>query len=319
MAHLLIYGTAPPPIGGVSIYCKRLCEELDLRNVKYAFIDINKTSLLNIFISLTKYRYIHINTSNPLFRLYIVVLAKLLFKKVIITFHGDIGRFNAFKNFLDHCSLKLCTTPITINTGSYKKAIKLNPNSKISSAFFKPRKIGQLKEKHLLKIKKLKSTNTHLFCSNAYDVSFDKNGKETYQISNILNLFKPIQNKAFILSDPSSNYLKYLNSQNIIIPKNVFVIDEAHDFNAVLRECDAFIRYTTTDGDSISVKEALSLKRQVIASNVVSRPKGVRVVNDLDGLKVEIENFKLRDVNLTETEDNLEILLNAFGLKNKER
>ena len=319
MAHLLIYGTLPPPIGGVSIYCKRLCEELDLRNVKYTFIDINKTSFFNIFVSVTKYRTIHINTSNPLFRLSLVVLAKLLFKKVIITFHGDIGRFNAFKNFLDRCSLKLCNTPITINMGSYEKAIGLNSNSKLSSAFFKPRKIDQLKEKHLLKIKKLKSSNAHLFCSNAYDVSFDKNGQETYQISNIINIFNRIQNKAFILSDPSSNYLKYLKSQNIIIPKNVFIIDESHDFNAVLRECDAFIRYTTTDGDSISVKEALSLKRQVIASGVVSRPKGVTVVNDLDSLKAEIRKFYLTEVNLTEAEDNLEILLNAFDVKNKER
>lgn len=319
MANLLIYGTVPPPIGGVSIYCKRLCDELDIENIEYKFIDVNKTSLLKIFTSLIKHKTIHINSSNPLFRFILVVISKLLIKKVIITFHGDLGRFNKFKNLLDYCSVILCSTPITINQGSYNKSIKLNSKSLLSSAFFKPRKIDQLKQKHLLKIKEMQSTNTHVFCSNAYDVSIDKQGEEIYQISNIVKIFNSLKNKALILSDPSNNYLKYLNSQNITIPKNVFVISEPHDFNAVLKESDAFIRYTTTDGDSISVKEALSMQKQVIASNVVSRPKGVTVVDDLSDLKSEIEKFKFKEVELTEPENNLEVLLRAFNKKNKGR
>ena len=43
---------------------------------------------------------------------------------------------------------------------------------------------------------------------------------------------------------------------------------------AVIRECDVFLRPTRIDGDSISVREALSLGVRCVASNAVVRPSG---------------------------------------------
>jgi glycosyltransferase involved in cell wall biosynthesis len=43
---------------------------------------------------------------------------------------------------------------------------------------------------------------------------------------------------------------------------------------AVMRECDVFLRPTRIDGDSISVREALSLGVRCVASNAVARPSG---------------------------------------------
>jgi len=48
--------------------------------------------------------------------------------------------------------------------------------------------------------------------------------------------------------------------------------------------CQVYLRPTTTDGDSLSVREALSLGTPVVASDAVGRPPGVRL-------------FKNRDVN----------------------
>jgi glycosyltransferase involved in cell wall biosynthesis len=43
---------------------------------------------------------------------------------------------------------------------------------------------------------------------------------------------------------------------------------------AVIQACDAFVRPTTADGDSVSVREALALGVRCVASDVVSRPRG---------------------------------------------
>lgn len=54
---------------------------------------------------------------------------------------------------------------------------------------------------------------------------------------------------------------------------------------------DCFIRYTSTDGDSISIYEALEHGVPVLATDVVSRPQGVHLIRrgDIDALKHEIE------------------------------
>ena len=47
---------------------------------------------------------------------------------------------------------------------------------------------------------------------------------------------------------------------------------------ALMAGCDVFVRPTLADGDSVSVREALALGRQVVATSVGNRPPGVRLV-----------------------------------------
>ena len=65
------------------------------------------------------------------------------------------------------------------------------------------------------------------------------------------------------------------------------------DVIQILKQTECLIRFTTTDGDSISVREALFLNKSVIASNVVERPVGVTTVNlNKDDLSILIKNIK---------------------------
>jgi len=52
---------------------------------------------------------------------------------------------------------------------------------------------------------------------------------------------------------------------------------------AVVQAADAFLRPTLTDGDAISVREALALGRRTIASDAAPRPEGVRLFPAGDG------------------------------------
>ena len=58
----------------------------------------------------------------------------------------------------------------------------------------------------------------------------------------------------------------------------ISVINELHPFVEILKVSDCLIRNTTTDGDSLSIKEALYFGKKVLASNCVSRPEEVQLI-----------------------------------------
>lgn len=287
---LLILGTYPPPIGGVTVYCKRLIEHLELTDINFEFADFKRISFGTLFKKITSSRVIHIHASNSNFRFIIIVISKLLFKRVLFTFHGNIGRYSFFRNIIDYASIFLSNIVFTINENSYAKASRVNKNSVLSSAFIKPLNTELLRDELDLQLRSFTNNYKVIFCTNAFNVSFDKDDREIYQIKNIIELFMNNPMFGLLFSDPTGNYKKYL-SNKVEIPQNVFIIDEYHDFNEVLKKSNALIRFTTTDGDSISVKEALLLGKQVLASNVVSRPKEVILVDSLNDLENSIRNF----------------------------
>lgn len=75
--------------------------------------------------------------------------------------------------------------------------------------------------------------------------------------------------------------------------------------------CDMFIRPTNTDGDALSIREALTLKKPAIASNVCKRPEGtvlfenrniddlysktIRMIDNYEKHKALIEDIKFED------------------------
>jgi glycosyltransferase involved in cell wall biosynthesis len=77
---------------------------------------------------------------------------------------------------------------------------------------------------------------------------------------------------------------------------NVIFISYPHSYYELLKKVDVMIRATSTDGDSISVKEALYLGKKVICSNVVSRPKETILYNynDKEDLVTIINNIHKR-------------------------
>ena len=55
----------------------------------------------------------------------------------------------------------------------------------------------------------------------------------------------------------------------------------------LMKVTDVFVRNTSTDGDSLSVKEALYLHKKVICSDAVDRPLGVRLFHYSDSESLE--------------------------------
>jgi glycosyltransferase involved in cell wall biosynthesis len=296
---VLIIGTMPPPIGGVTIHTVRLIDLCNKEKINYSFYNLQKFNIISFFKALSKSKKSHLHASNPLLLFLHVFLCRVLKISSIITIHGDIEGHNIFLSFVEKCAIKLCNIPIVLNQNSFNKAIKINLKTRMISSFIPPLKKEKLTLENLNKIISFKENNDELFCTNAYDFTFDKNGNETYGILSLINYFNKFPKKKLIISDPKGSYFLYTKKYNIIVENNILFLTNNHSFFEVLKMSSCFIRNTSTDGDSLSIKEALYIGLPVLATDCVSRPKGVKLINynDITSLDMAICGLNIKEIN----------------------
>jgi len=275
---IFIIGKVPPPIGGVTIHVKRLLDILDQKEIEYTFISLTKKTILNYMIKTNKNTIIHLHTSSPFIRFMFSFFNKFKKSNILLnTYHGNLGRFGILKNWMDKFSIKHSTIPIVLNNESFSIAKDINSRTRQISAFIPPNLEEPLSNKINKLIVNLKKEKPLVFCTNASNLSFDRNKQEIYYGTFLVKLFCKDENQkfGFIFSDPSGNYKKHFESIKLKPTNNIIIISKPHSFYNILKLSDCFIRATTTDGDPLSVKEALFLKKIVFASNVIERPNEV--------------------------------------------
>ncbi|GHU02723.1 hypothetical protein FACS1894147_05250 [Spirochaetia bacterium] len=266
---ILIIGKTPPPIGGVTIHIKRLLNTLDKAAVRYSFYDYGKEPCINGLKKIFNANIIHLNLSNKNIRLSIILFLLVLHKKSIITFHGKYQ----FNDIRDYFSLRLSTYSFILNKFTYNNAIGKVKDEKIKliSAFIPPiDEEGYLRNEIREKIDKTSLNKEKIICTNAPGYVIDINNRDLYGIDFLLGMIKKMPFYLLIISDPSGK----LKSQYNYECENVLFISEPHSFIEILKRSDIFVRATTADGDSLSVKEALFLGKKVVVSDCVDRPDG---------------------------------------------
>jgi hypothetical protein len=276
---LLIVGVVPPPIGGVSVHVARLLDSLVQRGEQFAFADIKKLGLLQLFKAIAAHKIVHIHMSNSYVRLVLVIFARSLGKQVIFTLHRSLGRGGKISLMADMASIRFAQLPLMLNAFSYDKAKKANKNTRLVSAFIPPGNEPPLASDVCTAVADLKTKYEQVWATNAYHASFDKFGREIYQLTLLVDIFAGLPGQALVISDPSGSYKLLFEQNGTVLPPNVLLLAFGHSFYRLLEITDGLLRITTTDGDSLSVKEALYLNKTVIATNVVDRPAGVYLVN----------------------------------------
>ena len=287
---LLIIGKLSPPavLGGVTIYCERLLEALK-NDFEISFYDLSNFNFAGYIKSLLNHKVIHLNCSNVFLRFITSIICFFLKSKLIITYHGNIERFNLIKNLFDYLSIYFTEVPILINKTSYEKSLKFNSNSKLISTFFEPKHIPKLDSQIKSKIKKYKK-NKKLFLTYASDLHFDKKGNEIYGIGELVKLFYMINKHKIIIIDPTKNLYKYVRKKYPKMSDYPLWFFERVNFISFLKLSDGFIRNSYTDGDSISVRESLHYNIPCYAKNSVDRPKGVILYENINDLKNKLSN-----------------------------
>lgn len=288
---ILQFAKLPPPIGGVTIHVKRLMASLQAINtVDVDILDYSKErNFRKVIRKILNANIVHLHLTRKKHRLFFVILFKILFKKVVITFHGNYD----FKNMVDKYSLKFSDAAILLNNMSFKAACEIRKyNNHLVGAFIPPLEVDITPLNALLteKIHQFKSNYSKVFSTNAFDFALDPDGREIYMGSDLINFFKDNKDYGLIFSDPTGNYHTFLKSNFDGLPTNVFFITAPHDFVNIIKISDGLIRATITDGDSLSIKEGLFYNKLVYATGVVDRPKDVLIFNNFDELQYLILN-----------------------------
>ena len=274
---VLIIGTLPQTagIGGVTIHIERLLASLKQNNFTVDLCNYKELPYWKQIKPILQHKIIHIHVSNPILRIFYVLLASIFFKKSILTIHGNIGRFGILKNYLDRLAIKFCTIPILINQHSYEIGLTLNKQAKFISAFLPPIENGELPPSIEQIIKNERVGKIITFATNASCRKLNHLGQEVYGIDFLIDYFNHHPQYNLLISDSSGEYSSYYLKHNITLNKNIILISQPHSFLKVLEHSDIMIRNTQTDGDALSIKEAFYLNKNVFASNCVDRPLGV--------------------------------------------
>ncbi len=285
--RILIIGPYPGKVGGVSIFVKRLHESSMPGIIKYVLNTQNFSipskriySLLHSFWLIPIVDLVHINTSNLTVSLLFCLVSRILNKKVITQFHSARFEIKGIKRVELKIILKLSNGVVAVNKEIEKKFIEAFPSYYKKISVIPPFIMPASETPGLLpaEILNLRKKVRRLIIADAFKIT-PYNGNDLYGLELSIDMFNELVCKIpdvgfiFVVATPSKTLLDIL--KNKVLHKNFMVYERPVDFLELLKAADIFVRPTYSDGDSLSIREALSMGVPTIASNAVKRPEYV--------------------------------------------
>lgn len=297
-------GVHPPPYGGISVHIERLCDTLDQRGIAYRIYDENAhkgpkkrpvASIGNVEQWCRKYLFqknediIHNHFLRWQVR-FLLSLLRLKGKKVVHTVHSlrnDGEHFHLFYRLLIRLTALLSNHFIVVSKEIEQKLLQLGiPGRKISviPAFIPP--INEESEKTVPSyVTEFIDHHPILIVGNG-GIGNQYEGVDLYGADLCVDLFielaKDNKNYGFLYAithivDPK--YLETLKGKLAMhgLEKHFLFIEEKMPLYPLIHLASLFVRPTASDGDAISVREALYFGTPVVTSDVVHRPDGVQL------------------------------------------
>lgn len=331
MIKVLITGPIMPPAGGISIHISRLQNLLD-EEFEFDYVDESiqyKKDYYNIR-SLSAILYLKkaietdvffIHSGNGFFKKMHILLAKFLNKKIIITIHGYRNRKNWIFRNIDKYIFELSDKIILVNEDILQR-IHLNLNKKciVKNAFLPPIMQNEVLHSNQLKkwITKSKSLNKIILCANASRLD-THNNEDLYGLDMCVEVTRRLIDNnfpvtlIFIVSSLDKGKNRFYHFIDLIktlkLEDEILLIKENDSFVKIIEESDIVLRPTNTDGDAITVREAIYLGKTVLASDIVKRPEGTSLFKnrDFDDFELQLKkqiNIVLQGKNITNERKN---------------
>jgi hypothetical protein len=329
-----IIGKVPLPIGGVTIHTLRLFQWLKKDNdfdVKLTALNKNNIDdkniqyagnfILWVFKKLLfgfKEDIVHYQGANY-YGLVILSIIKKIHPNFIFVWgiHSEY-LINKLKNkLLFNFTIKQINNIIADNINIKQQLLDigyLSSNIDIVSPFLMPDDYN--KEEFYL-LDKYRKDNNIILLFNAYKIVFNDKGKDVYGLNTLIKAFEQIDlNYILILLIPiidtkEKMYLdSLLNSIDMDRRKNIILISDNEISGwKYINSCDIFIRPTITDGDALSIKEALYMNIPTIASDCTVRPNDIVLfkTDDFNDLSIKIMNISFKNKKNINQEDNISL------------
>lgn len=337
-------GIYPPPIGGVSIYMKRFKDHMDSNNISNELWDVS-SSIKNIegvkHVSLRWLPWksalyngaslIHYNISGIPAKIRIARFNKYFKKsKKALTIHGKAaGLFKENEKIMAD-ALNSFDAVICVKENDKELLKSKGVTTRIYEipAFIPPvinkAEIDEIPQE----IWDFISKKDFIISANGFKLNFH-NEEDLYGadlcVELCARLKKDKPNLGFIFSLSSPGNMEYFEELQRRIKKygieyNFMFISKAYQFYPILMKSSLFVRPTNTDGDALSIREAVNFGVPALVSDVVERPKGVhlfknRSVDDFYAqAKKIIDNYEdcRKALSGIQFENNADKILNVY-------
>ncbi len=261
-------------------------------------------------------------------------IIKLNRGKFIITYHSlreDVYHLNKFERLIIRIINISASHIIAVSPEIKEKLlVLLDDPERISviPAFLPP----ILKQQEINEIPQevwnFMDTHTPIITANAFRI-FLSDGQDRYGIDMCVALCSSLKDDypevGFIFCLPEigdNDYFTRIKQriENENIENNFLFVTMPYQYYPILMKCDIFIRPTNTDGDAVSLREALYFKVPSVASDASNRPEGTilfknRDINDLTSkVKDSLANYEYYKEKLERImhEDNFEKILAIY-------
>lgn len=308
----ILIGSFPPPLGGVSIYCSRRYELLRRsgENVRIVNTSFKFSSIFRLSYYSLRYRFSNVtyelNSSNIIMLLLIMFLG--ISKKTVFVDHNSSRR--VINNNLSCKVFHYLTSrfsKIKVVNSELKKNYRRDVQRKIStlSPFLPPSDLEMEVSKNQLKpflTGILNSEERNIVITSAWRPVNTLKEPDLYGILDCLAVYQQLIKKypqyIFVLmigemaEDELSHRIRLLVVKLSRFKNFCFICGGLSQL-ALLPKTKLLLRLTKTDGDSVSVREAIYFGANVVCSNVVTRPANVATVplNDTAELMAKIKEI----------------------------
>lgn len=285
--RVLLIGPMPPPSGGVSVHLSRLLGiSLDQEGLALSVLDIRrmrlhtgKRSTRNIFLILKEFflsDMVHLHVSKNI-KYFLAVFSKLCAKKLVYTHHNSrlLSDRGTWK------TMKLAAAIILVR--DLRDAL---PQSLAGKASVIPAYLPALETSVLPPELEEQLTGTLIFshCYQQRNAPLLVDGLDLYGFDLIFDALETLLQEGLtkpvtvLLCDPNEamtevyrNRVMNLNTAGKI---RIIYWTKELDFTSLFSRAELLIRASRSDGDAVSVREALNAGITVVASDCVERPEG---------------------------------------------
>lgn len=299
MKRILLVSPFPPYIGGVSVSVQRLSEQL-IKDGYYVdkfntqtwnkrfnnkVIKFLKYLGLPLFLAFSRrYDVIHFHVSKIVPKLYVSLWRQLFSRetKFILTIHGYAG--NAFRSKRGHLALRGFDRIICVKQGDRENMPSdyLMKTAEIP-AFIPP----VIEDNDALKFPRdlelFLNRDSFRMLINGFVIT-KGNYNDLYGLRDAVILLEKLRKMGrnadliiIVLGSDSEIFVRDLKTyiKSADLEGNILWMEGANgELWPLLKRVNVLLRPTKTDGDAMSVREALYLKVPVITSDVVPRPDG---------------------------------------------
>lgn len=305
----------PPPYGGVSVFVKRLidrlnkdgytsggyympdCADPQLRNSplfdpwKWLKTSAFFSRVFSLAKEVTPYKIVHSHFSLE-GMLYLWALKTFWRKKIVVTVHNSmVGNYYAQTNPVNRFFLKIMANSdvrwIAVSqqarTGMQGLPVRFKTDIEVIPAYI-PAETDRpicLPKELVAFIRKYRQTIVfygHSFMNNA--------GTDVYGFYDALDMFAELVKRhsvpvglVYCISDKSDSAAidrVRAHARELGVDSRIYwQIGALESMQPLWAKANVYIRPTSTDGDSVAIREALDMGTRVVASDVCVRPDGV--------------------------------------------